>query len=158
MLNMDFKRQVGLWYQESICPLRIKRGWERERESRFTLWWRSPPVMNYRGILKFDWPRATLVSIGGLHYGQEFENIMHGWEMTCMPMWRTHYFRGVLWRSSFLGNLKASDKKLDLRRTPTLMKYFIAFSSSPAYHPLPHIITNSFAKTLDRPVHFSIVV
>ena len=27
--------------------------------------------MNSRGILKFDWPRATLLSGGGLHYGQE---------------------------------------------------------------------------------------
>ena len=26
---------------------------------------------------------------------------------------------GVLWRSSFLGNLKPSDNKLDLWRTPT---------------------------------------
>ena len=24
-----------------------------------------------RGILEFDWPRATLLSGGGLHYGQE---------------------------------------------------------------------------------------
>ena len=38
----------------------------------FTLWWRSPPVMNSRAILEFDWPRATLSSGGGLHYGQEF--------------------------------------------------------------------------------------
>jgi hypothetical protein len=28
--------------------------------------------MIYRGILKFDWPRMTLLSGGGLHYGQEF--------------------------------------------------------------------------------------
>ena len=27
--------------------------------------------MNSRGILKFDWPRVTLLSSGGLHYGQE---------------------------------------------------------------------------------------
>ena len=38
---------------------------------RFTLRWRSPPVMNSRGLLKFDWPRATLLSGGDLHYGQE---------------------------------------------------------------------------------------
>ena len=24
-----------------------------------------------QGILKFNWPRATLLSCGGLHYGQE---------------------------------------------------------------------------------------
>ena len=65
--------------------------------------------------------------------------------------------RGVLWRSSFLGNLKALDKKLDLRRIPTLIKYFIVFSFSPAYHPSPQI-TTSWAKTLDRLVHFSTIV
>ena len=42
----------------------IPRGW-------FTLRWRRPPVMNSRGFIKFDWPRATLLSGGGLHYGQE---------------------------------------------------------------------------------------
>ena len=41
-------------------------------KGRFTLQWRSPPVMNSRGILKFDWPRAILLSSGGIHYGQEF--------------------------------------------------------------------------------------
>ena len=28
-------------------------------------------VKNSRGILKFDWPRVTLLSGGGLHYAQE---------------------------------------------------------------------------------------
>ena len=37
----------------------------------FTLQWRSPPVINFRGILKFEWPRATLLCSGGLHCGQE---------------------------------------------------------------------------------------
>ena len=32
---------------------------------RFTLWWRIPPVINSRGILKFDWMRLTLLSGGG---------------------------------------------------------------------------------------------
>ena len=27
--------------------------------------------MNSSGTLKFDWPRATLLYGGGLHYGQE---------------------------------------------------------------------------------------
>ena len=40
-------------------------------------------------------------------------------KMTWMPTWQTLFRIEVLWRSSFLGNLKASDKKLDLRRTPT---------------------------------------
>ena len=40
-------------------------------KGRFTLRWRSPPIMNYRGILKFDWLRVTRLSGDGLHYGQE---------------------------------------------------------------------------------------
>ena len=28
-------------------------------------------VMNFRGILKFDWPRITLLSSSGSYYGQE---------------------------------------------------------------------------------------
>ena len=76
------------------------------------------------------------------------ENIVHGWKkMTWMPTWRTLFRRGVLWRSSFLGNLKASDKKLDLRRTPAWIKYCIVFSSSPAYLPSPQI-TMSWANFL----------
>ena len=27
--------------------------------------------MNYRGVLKFDWPRVPVLSGSGLHYGQE---------------------------------------------------------------------------------------
>ena len=40
-------------------------------EDRLALRWRSPLVMNSRGILKFDWPRVTLLSDIGLHCGQE---------------------------------------------------------------------------------------
>ena len=43
----------------------------RDTKGHFTPRWRSPPVMNSRGTLKFDWPRVTLFSGGGLHYGQE---------------------------------------------------------------------------------------
>ena len=43
------------WVNELSCEM---------YQGHFTLRWRSPPVMNSRGIPKFDWPRATL-------YGQE---------------------------------------------------------------------------------------
>ena len=139
---------------------------------------KSPLVMNSRGILKaiylrnwnslhpistykskFDRSlRATLLTGGGLHYGQESFGGKH---CTWMKNWhgcqRGGHFLGVLRRSSFLGNLKALDKKLDLRRTPTWIKYFIVFSSSRAYPPLPQI-TMSWAKLLHRPVHFSTLV
>ena len=42
-----------------------------DTKAHFTLRWRSPPVMNSRRNLKFDWRRVTLLSGGGLHYGQE---------------------------------------------------------------------------------------
>ena len=55
----------------------------------------------------------------------------------------TRFFaRGVLWRSSFLGNLKPSNKKLGLQRTP--------------FHPYQPLsqMTLSWAEILDWPVHF----
>ena len=51
---------------------------------RFTLQWSSPPVMSSRGILKFDWPRATLLSGGRLHYNQES---FGGEHCTWMKIW-----------------------------------------------------------------------
>ena len=111
-------------------------------------------------ILKFDWLRATLLSGGGFTLQPRvlwWRTLYMDEKMTWMPTWRTLFRRGVLWRSSFLGNLNSSDKKLDLWRTPTWIKYFTVFSSSPAYSPLPQI-TMSWAKVLDRPVHFSTVV
>ena len=77
----------------------------------FTLQWRSPPFMNSRGILKCDWLQASLLYSGGLHYGQES---FGGEQCTWMPTRRTFLKRGLLQRSRFLGNLKASYKKLDL--------------------------------------------
>ena len=46
----------------------------------FTLQWRSSPVMNSRGTLKFGWPRATLLSSGGYTTAKSplVENIVHG--------------------------------------------------------------------------------
>ena len=136
-----------IWSRALWFVLHRFKGW-------VTLRWRSPPIMNSREILKFDWPWTTLLSGGGLHYNQESVGEEH-W--TWMPTWQTLSRRLVLRRSSFLGNLKALDKKLDLRRTPTWIKYFIVFSSSRAYPPLPQI-TMSWAKLLHRPVHFSTLV
>ena len=122
-------------------------------EGRFTLQRRSPPVMNFREILKFGWPRATLLSGGGLHYCQESLGGEHcTWmkKLTWMPTWRHFFWRGVLRKSSFLGYLKALDKKLDLRRILTWMRYFIVYSSSPAYHPLPQITMFGLKRLTDR--------
>ena len=48
------------------------------------------------------------------------ENFVHG----CKDDMATLWWRGVLCRSSFLGNLKTLDKKLGLWITPTWMKYY----------------------------------
>ena len=88
----------------------------------FTLKWRSPTVMNSRGISEFDWSWATLLSGGGLHCGQESfggEHCTGMKKMSWMSMWWHFFWRGVLRRSGFLGNPKASYKKLDLWRTRT---------------------------------------
>ena len=58
-------------------------------------------------ILKFDWPRVTLLSDGGLHYGQEsFGGELCTWmkKMTWLPMWQ-YFFEGfsggqVSWATS----------------------------------------------------------
>jgi hypothetical protein len=52
------------------------------------------------------------------------ENFAHGWKNDMAANVATLFWRGVLWRSSFLGNLKASDKKLGHRRTLTWIKYY----------------------------------
>ena len=52
--------------------------------------------MNSRGNLKFDWPRMTLLSGGGLHYGQESfggGTLYMDEKMTRLPTWR-HFFEG----------------------------------------------------------------
>ena len=69
----------------------------------------------------------TLLSGGGLYYNQESFGGEHEWEND-MDVNVAALFEGdFLRRSSFLGNLKASYKKLDFRRTPTWIKYFIVF-------------------------------
>ena len=116
-------------------------------------------VMNSIGILKFDWPRAVLLSGDGLHYGQES---VGGDHCTWMKKWHgcqggRHFVEGeVLWRWSFLGSLEALNKKLDHHRTPTWIEYYTVFSCSTWYQPSPQI-TMSWAKILDQPLHFSIM-
>jgi hypothetical protein len=52
------------------------------------------------------------------------ENFAHGWKNDMAANVATLFWRGVLQRSSFLGNLKASDKKLGLWGTLTWIKYY----------------------------------
>ena len=62
-------------------------------------------------------------------------------KMTWMPTSRTLFSRGVLRRSSFLGNLKALHKKLDLWRTPNKILYCLfIFSSIPSFASNNHVL------------------
>ena len=47
------------------------------------------------------------------------EIFRHEWKNDMDAIVATLFARGLLWRSSFLGNLKPSHKKLDFQRTPT---------------------------------------
>ena len=54
--------------------------------------------MNSRGILNFDWSKVILLSVGGLHYGQEFfGGELYTWmkKMTWLLTWR-HFFEEEL--------------------------------------------------------------
>ena len=95
--------------------------WTSKAKGHFTLRWRSPSVMNSRGILKFDWSRVTLLFGGGSHYNEEsFGGELCRWmENDMVANMATLFGREVLQRSGFLGNLEALDMKLGLRRTPT---------------------------------------
>ena len=62
------------------------------------------------------------------------ENIVHGWRNDNGCQHGDTFLKGSSLEVK-LGNLKALNKKLDLRRTPTWIKYFIVFSISPAFHP-----------------------
>jgi hypothetical protein len=75
------------------------------------------------------WVRVRLLSDGGLHYGQEsIGKELCIWMKNDMAAnMATLNWRGVLWRSSFLGNLKETrnlDNKLGLWRTLTWIKNY----------------------------------
>ena len=56
------------------------------------------------------------------------DDFKHGWQNDMATNMAILFAKGGLWRSSFLGNLKPSDKKLGLWRTPTWDIVFIIFS------------------------------
>ena len=104
--------------------------------------------MNSTGILKHDWPRATLSSSVNHTTAKSLlvENFVHGWgKMTRLPTWRHFFDGGVLRRLGFLGNLKASDKQLGLRRPPTRMKQFYCLSHV-LRHTIPRLIQGPHQK------------
>ena len=114
-----------LFYFTMVCNLISCLQYVMATKGRFTLRWRSPPVMNSTRISKFGWPRVTLLSGGSLHYGQE----SFGGELcTWMKLWHGYqcgdtFLKGEISRGQVCWEIfQASDKKLDLRRTPTRIK------------------------------------
>ena len=81
------------------------------------------------------------------------ENFNGEWMNDVAPNIATPFARGVLWRLSFLDNLKPLDKKLGLQRTP-----YIVFPSCPLYQSLPQM-TLSWTKNswlIDALLHRSL--
>ena len=100
---------------------------------RFRLRWRSAPVTNFKAMQHYDWLQNGFFSSWGLHYGQDFSGgELQAWKENDMDaIMATILARGVLWKSSFLENLKSLDMKFGLQRTPTLgvplLLFFILF-------------------------------
>ena len=67
--------------------------------------------MKSRGILKFDWMRATLLFGGGLHYGQEsfnlVESIGHGWKNDMGANVASPFLKGSSAEVKFLGQAQS---------------------------------------------------
>ena len=100
-------------------------------KGRFRLRWWSATIKNLRGREQYDWLQNGFFIARCLHYNQDFYGgELQAWmkKMTWLPTWQYIFARGVLWRSSFLGNLKPLDKKLDLWKTPTRGNFLIRFS------------------------------
>ena len=110
----------------------------------FRLQWRSTPLKNFEGMEHYDWLQNGCFIGQGLHCGQDYSS---GEPQAWMKKWykcqhgntfcQGIFFGGqVSWatsnpQTSFLGNLKPSDKKLDLRRTPTWGNFKIISPSCP---------------------------
>jgi len=82
--------------------------------------------MNFKGILKFDWARVTLLSSSGLCYGQEF----FGGELcTWMKNWHGCQRDDTFWKGSspevkFLGQLQTLGQETWPSENPNLNKIF----------------------------------
>jgi hypothetical protein len=71
---------------------------------------------------QYDWLQNRFFTGRDLHYNQEFfsgELLLWMKKMTWLANMAMLFAGGVFQRSSFLGHLKPSDKKLGLRRIPT---------------------------------------
>ena len=78
--------------------------------------------MNSRAIMKFDSPRVTLLSSGGLHYGQESFGgglLYMDEKLTWLPTWR-HFLEGefsggqVSWATSKPRTKNLASRELQL--------------------------------------------
>ena len=158
-----------LWSSTKYTPIQY-RCWIKKSKpltlvclikGQFRLRWRSATIKNVRGMMQYDWLQNGFFIARCLHYNQDFFGGEHQvWinKSDMVTNMATLLARGVLWRSSFLGNLKPSDKKLDLWATPTWGIFFNnVFPSCMPYQPMPQI-TLCWVEILDRLMDFFTLV
>ena len=88
--------------------------------------------MNFKGSLKCDWPRVTLLSSGGLHYGQESFGGEH-----CQWMKKRH---GCQRGDTFF---KGSSLEVKLLGQPRLIVYKLQI-----YEQSNHIVNHTILRAI----------
>jgi hypothetical protein len=77
---------------------------------------------------------SSLAKVYTMSKASLVKNFKDEWKNDMDANMATRFARGVLWKSSFMGNLQPLNKKLGLPRTPTrdiFLKFF--FPSCPTY-------------------------
>ena len=87
---------------------------------------RSWILREFWNFIGWKW-HSCLVVVCTMAKSPLVESFVHGWKKWHGCQRGDIFLKGGgLWKSSFLGNLKASNKKLGLRRTPTWIKYIFS--------------------------------
>jgi hypothetical protein len=99
---------------------------------------RSRILGEFWNMIGQEW-KSCLVEVYTTVKSPLMENLVHGWKNELATNMAALFWRGVLRRLSFLDNLKALDKKLDLLRTLTWVKHYLIWTvTSAASFPLWH--------------------
>ena len=131
--SVESKHQTPKNCEFKLSTQALKYVLQRGLHGWFRLQWRSAPIKIFRGMEQYDWLQSGLFIGQGLHYGQDFSGgELQAWmENDMIANMATHFAKRVLQRSSFLGNPKSLDKKLDLWGTPTWGIVFTVVPSCP---------------------------
>ena len=137
IFNKALGQLHGSWCKQ---PLRVNLDYDEEvHQSRI-----------YREREQYDWLWNGFFIIRGLHRGQDSSGgELKAWmkKRTWLP---TLFARGVLWRSSFLGNLQPSNDKIGVPRSSNSRHFFSSFPSwPPSTIPIVESITLSWVEILD---------